>query len=65
MIKNDDPLRQTQDYLRAMEDALAALKAELAEVNPEHFEISSHSYIEEIRRSRAEIDAYLGILPEP
>jgi len=44
-----------------MEDALAELKAELAHRNPERFRVSSQSYIAEIRRTRAEIDAYLGI----
>ncbi len=61
MITNDEQLRQAQDYLRAMEEALVELKAELAERNPERFKISSQSYINEIRRTRAEIDAYLGI----
>ncbi len=61
MITDDEQLKQTQGYLSAMEAALADLKRQLAERHPERFRISAHAYVEEIRRARAEIDAYIGI----
>lgn len=65
MIQTDAGLRQTIEQLHRMYEILAELRAEMSSTNPTHFKLFSEGPIEQIRRLRAEIDEYLGIVEEP
>jgi hypothetical protein len=58
MIKNREELEHTQQQIIRLERVLAAMKEEEA---PEDYRLLSESYIDQIRRMRREIDAYLGV----
>ena len=65
MIETDAGLRQSIEQLQRMYEILAGLRAEMDTKNPAHFKLFAEGPIEQIRRLRAEIDDYLGIVEEP
>ena len=58
MIKSREELEHTQEQIIRLERVLAAMKGE---ERPEDYRLLSESYIDQIRRMRREIDAYLGV----
>ncbi len=58
MIKSREELEHTQEQISRLERVLAAMKEE---ERPEDYRLLSDSYIDQIRRMRREIDAYLGV----
>ena len=61
MIANDNELNQSLDQLNRMYRALAELRARLGTVNSTQFQLFAEGPVEEIRRLRQDIDAYLGV----
>lgn len=58
MIKNRAELEHTQEQINRLERVLAAMKEEEA---PEDYRLLSESCMDQIRRMRCELDAYLGV----
>lgn len=61
MIQTDEQLQQTQAALCRLESSLAALNRQRAGIHPDRFQLMSEPILEQIRRLRSEIDAYLRI----
>lgn len=61
MIESDAELAQSLEQMERMYRALAHLRAEIAPLNYPNFELLAEGPIDEIRKLRSEIDAYLGI----
>jgi hypothetical protein len=61
MIRNDAELAQSIEQMERMYRALARLRADIAPVNYANFQLLAEGPIDEIRKLRGEIDAYLGI----
>lgn len=61
MIENDAQLAQAREVLVTLEASLAALRERVAPKNEALFTVMAESYVEDILRVRAEIDAYVGI----
>ncbi|OGG52207.1 MAG: hypothetical protein A3F84_03860 [Candidatus Handelsmanbacteria bacterium RIFCSPLOWO2_12_FULL_64_10] len=59
MIKNQEEFEHTQEQISRLERVLATMKGE---ESPEDYRLLSESYIDQIRRMRREIDAYLGVM---
>jgi len=59
MIENHEQLKVTQTQIQRLEYALEQLRQESSKVE---FTAQAPAVVEHIRRMRAEIDAYLGIL---
>jgi hypothetical protein len=61
MIKSDAELQQSLEQMERMYRALAHLRADIAPQNYANFQLLAEGPIDEIRKLREEIDAYLGI----
>jgi hypothetical protein len=61
MKRVEEELQLTREQLARVESALEVIRREVLPVNPANYEILAEGYIEQIRRLRAQIDAYLGI----
>ena len=61
MIQNAAELKQSIEQLGRMYRALAALHAEIAPLNYANYQVFAEGPLDEIRKLRDEIDAYLGI----
>ncbi len=61
MIANDSELNQSIEQLNRMYRAVAELRSRLGSVNSPQFPLLAEGPVEEIRRLRQEIDAYLGV----
>jgi len=61
MIESDAQLDQTRQALTRLETALGSLRNRVRGANPALFEAMAQDYVEDIRRLREEIDAYLGV----
>jgi hypothetical protein len=61
MIQNDAELRQSIEQMGHMYRALAAMHARIAHLNYANYHLFAEGPIDEIRKLRDEIDAYLGI----
>jgi hypothetical protein len=61
MIANDRELNQSIEQLDRMYRAVAELRSRLGSVNSPQFQLLVEGPVEEIRRLRQEIDAYLGV----
>jgi hypothetical protein len=61
MIQNSAQLQQTREALTHVENALAALRVRVEPANPALFAAMADDYLDDIRRLRAEIDAYVGL----
>ena len=59
MIENHDRLRVTQEQIQRLEHALEQLRRTTTKAE---FSAQAPAVIEHIRRMRAEIDEYLGIV---
>ena len=61
MIANDSELNQSLEQLNRMYRAVAELRSRLGSVNSAQFQLLAEGPVEEIRRLRNDIDAYLGV----
>jgi hypothetical protein len=61
MITNDNDLKQAIEQQDRMYRALAEIRARLGSVKSPQFQLMAEGPIDEIRRLRREIDAYLGV----
>jgi len=61
VIANDAELNQSLEQLNRMYRAVAELRSRLGSVNSPQFQLLAEGPVEEIRRLRQEIDAYLGV----
>jgi hypothetical protein len=61
MIQNAAELMQSIEQLGRMYRALASLHADIAPQNFANYQVFAEGPIDEIRKLRDEIDAYLGI----
>ncbi len=61
MIETDDGLTRTQEALANLEHALRGLTAKQARYHPATFALIAEPMIDDIRKYRAEIDAYIGL----
>lgn len=61
MIANDSELNQSLEQLNRMYRAVAELRSRLGSVNSPQFQLLAEGPVDEIRRLRQEIDAYLGV----
>jgi hypothetical protein len=61
MIRNEAELTQTIEQVNRMYRVLADLRARIEPANPQNFRVFAEGPIDEIKRMRADIDAYLGI----
>lgn len=64
MIENEAGFRQSIEQLERMYRVVAELRSRMGETNPAQFQLFAEGPIEEIRRLRRDIDAYLGITQE-
>ena len=61
MIANDIELNQSLEQLNRMYRAVAELRSRLGSVNAPQFQLLAEGPVDEIRRLRNEIEAYLGV----
>lgn len=61
MIANDVELRQSVEQLDRMYRVLADMRSRMGSTNPSNFKLFAEGPIDEIRKLRDEVDAYLGI----
>lgn len=61
MIENDAQFKMTCEQMQLMYDALLELRRRILPVNKRNYEIFAEGPIDEIRKLRQEIDAYLGL----
>ena len=61
MIAHDRELNQSLEQLNRMYRAVAELRSRLGSENSAQFQLFAKGPVEEIRRLRNEIDAYLGV----
>lgn len=61
MIENEAGFRQTIEQLERMYRVVAELRSRMGATNPAQFDLFAEGPIEQIRRLRRDIDAYLGI----
>ena len=64
MIRNKDELMVVRKQLVRVEDALDSLRAEVLPKNARNFEVLAEGYVEQIQVLRADIEAYLGLIPK-
>lgn len=65
MITNYKDLAVVRRQLALAEDALVSLHEGVHHRNPRNYAVFAESYIDMILKLRAEIDAFLGIAPQP
>jgi hypothetical protein len=65
MIRNDDELLVVREQLSLVEEALAALRRDVLPMNKRNYEILSEGYVDQIAALKAELDAYVGAVPDP
>jgi hypothetical protein len=65
MISNYKQLEVVRRQLGRAEDALVSLHEGVFHRNPRNYAVFAESYIDMILKLRAEIDAFLGIAPQP
>jgi hypothetical protein len=61
VIEPDDQLQVTQTALSHFERSLATLNRQKSEIHPARFELMAGPILDQIRKLRADIDAYLGM----
>ena len=64
MIRNDEELAVVRRQLTLIEDALVDLRRVVLPRNRANYEVLAEGYVDQIESLRAEINAYLGMVPE-
>ena len=61
MIENDEQLKTAYESLGRLYRTLAALRREILPVDPQQYARFAERPLEEVRKHRAAIEAYLGL----